>query len=88
MRNRMIRLLIWIWGNIMSKAKLNPESYEDRISDIHDMLSDDVSLYRLTEKCMDMKVQEFNKLEDFLMILHESGNEDGIAALTEELMQK
>jgi hypothetical protein len=72
----------------MSKAKLNPESYEDRISDIHDMLSDDVSLYRLTEKCMDMKVQEFNKLEDFLMILHESGNEDGIAALTEELMQK
>jgi hypothetical protein len=71
----------------MIKSKINPETYAERISDIHDMLSDDVSLHRLTEKCMDMKVQEFNKLEDFLMILHESGNEDGIAALSEELMK-
>jgi hypothetical protein len=71
----------------MKNVKLNPDTYEERISDIHDMLSDDVSLFRLTEKCMAMKVQEFNKLEDFLTILHETGNEDGIAALTEELMQ-
>lgn len=65
----------------------NIESYTDRIKGIHELLPDDIiSLTLFTEKCMDMLVSDFNELEDNVIILHETGNEDALRSLTESII--
>ena len=66
----------------MAKKQVE-QSYNERIEDIGKMLGNRVNLVKLTEGCMEMKVQDFNELEDGIVSLFETSNKSGLIEIAD-----